>query len=393
MTTQDRSIPARIIVLGFVGLNAVVVLAVIAFGIRSLAPPTIEEFLIFFPWFLSSIVYSGLAVLIIFRQPRHVIGWLFVVIGFLNAFAFFGIVAGDYFDSSIIELPLRSEQFQYVFNFVGELIWVLAFFLPLTLMVQFFPDGRLPSRRWWPVTLATIIGILGTPMIFLVEEDGYEGSFAWLANLSEILMIIALLGSLAAVVVRFIRSRDAERLQMKWLVYTAVVGILLMLLFALFLGEDHPILSFYPPLLPSLLALAVGVAILRYHLYDIDIIIRRTLVYGVVTLALIAIYFGTVVILQQLFSGITEQRSPLAIVISTLVVAGLFNPLRIRAQTIIDRRFYRKKYQAEQVLSQFAVAARDEVDLDKLTAELLEVIQETMQPESVSLSLISDDRE
>jgi hypothetical protein len=230
-------------------------------------------------------------------------------------------------------------------------------------------------------------------MIFLVEEDGYEGSFAWLANLSEILMIIALLGSLAAVVVRFIRSRDAERLQMKWLVYTAVVGILLMLLFALFLGEDHPILSFYPPLLPSLLALAVGVAILRYHLYDIDIIIRRTLVYRVVTLALIAIYFGTVVILQQLFSGITEQRSPLAIVISTLVVAGLFNPLRIRAQTVIDRRFYRKKYQAEQVLSQFAVAARDEVDLDKLTAELLEVIQETMQPESVSLSLISDDRE
>ena len=179
---------------------------------------------------------------------------------------------------------------------------------------------------------------------------------------------------------------------MKWLVYTAVVGVILMFLFVLVLGDDHPILGFYTTFLPSLLAISVGIAILRYHLYDIDIIIRRTLVYSVVTLALIAVYFGSVVLLQQLFAGITEQRSPLAIVISTLLIAALFNPLRRRVQELIDRRFFRKKYQAEQVLSQFATAARDEVDLDTLTGELLEVIRETIQPESVSLLLISDDR-
>ncbi len=377
--------------LGFVGLNAVLLLAAIAIGLGSLSSTLVDEYLFAFSWILTSIVYSGLAVLIIFRQPRHTVGWLFVVIGFLNALTFFGIVLGDYLESSIIELPLRSEQAQIVFKIIGELIWILGLFLPLTLMVQFFPDGRLPSRRWWPITLATIIGMLGVAIEFAVEEAGYAGSFAWLADFS-FFMVIAIFGSLAAVLVRFIRSRDTERLQMKWLVYTAVVGVILMFLFVLVLGDDHPILGFYTTFLPSLLAISVGIAILRYHLYDIDIIIRRTLVYSVVTLALIAVYFGSVVLLQQLFAGITEQRSPLAIVISTLLIAALFNPLRRRVQELIDRRFFRKKYQAEQVLSQFATAARDEVDLDTLTGELLEVIRETIQPESVSLLLISDDR-
>ena len=378
--------------LGFVGLNAVILLAAIAIGIGLLSSTLVDEYLFAFSWILTSFVYSGLAVLIIFRQPRHTVGWLFVVIGFLNALTFFGIVLGDYLESSIIELPLRSEQAQIVFKIIGELIWILGLFLPLTLMVQFFPDGRLPSRRWWPITLATIIGILSMAMEFAVEEAGYAGSFAWLAGYSVIFMPIAIFGSLAAVLVRFFRSRDTERLQMKWLVYTAVVGVILMFLFVGVLDDDNPILGFYTTFLPSLLAISVGIAILRYHLYDIDIIIRRTLVYSVVTLALIAVYFGSVVLLQQLFAGITEQRSPLAIVISTLLIAALFNPLRRRVQELIDRRFFRKKYQAEQVLSQFATAARDEVDLDTLTGELLEVIRETIQPESVSLLLISDDR-
>ena len=391
MTTQDKSVAARRIVLGVVGLNALIILAAIMISIRLPASPSAEEYVFAYSWALTSIVYSGLAVLIIFRQPRHTVGWLFAVIGFLNAATLFGIIAAEYLESSIFELPLRSEQAQIMYKIITELIWILGLFLPLTLMLQFFPDGRLPSRRWWPITLATIIGFLSLAIEFAVEEAGYAGSLAWLADLSIIFMPIGILGSLAAVLVRFIRSQDAERLQMKWLVYTAVVGVLLMFLFVFVLGEDNPILGFYTTLLPSLLAIAVGIAILRYHLYDIDIIIRRTLQYGIVTGLLALVYFGLVVIFQSLFVAIGDTESSIFIVISTLFVAGLFNPLRVRVQKAIDRRFYRKKYQAEQVLSQFATAARDEVDLDKLTGELLEVIRETMQPENVSLLLISDD--
>jgi hypothetical protein len=178
---------------------------------------------------------------------------------------------------------------------------------------------------------------------------------------------------------------------MKWLVYTAVVGVLLMFLFVAVLGDDSPLLGIYTTLLPSLLAIAVGIAILQYRLYDIDVIIRRTLQYGIVTSLLILAYFGLVVIFQYFFVTIGNTESSIFIVFSTLVVAALFNPLRIRVQKTVDRRFYRNKYQAEQVLSQFAATARDEVDLDKLTGELLEVVGDTMQPESVSLLLISDD--
>jgi hypothetical protein len=392
MTTQDRSVTARRIVLGFVGLNAAIILAAIVISICLPPLPSAEEYVFAYSWILTSIVYSGLAVLIIFRQPRHTVGWLFAVIGFLNATTLFGIITAEYLELSIFELPLRSEQAQIMYKIITELIWILGLFLPLTLMLQFFPDGRLPSRRWWPITLATILGFLSLAVEFAVEEAGYAGPFAWLADLAVIFMLIGILGSLAAVLLRFIRSQDTERLQMKWLVYTAVVGVLLMFLFVFVLDEDNPILGFYTTLLPSLLAIAVGIAILRHRLYDIDIIIRRTLQYGIVTGLLALVYFGLVVIFQSLFVAIGDTESSIFIVISTLVVAGLFNPLRLRVQKAIDRRFYRKKYQAEQVLSQFATAARDEVDLDKLTGELLEVVRETMQPESVSLFLISDDR-
>jgi len=124
---------------------------------------------------------------------------------------------------------------------------------------------------------------------------------------------------------------------------------------------------------------------MRYRLYDIDIIIRRTLVYSLVTLALLAVYFSSIVLLQRLFTGVTGQQSPLAIVISTLLIAALFNPLRQRVQSIIDRRFFRKKYDAQQVLEQFGRTARDETDRELLTAELARVLQDTIQPEHLSI--------
>jgi hypothetical protein len=162
--------------------------------------------------------------------------------------------------------------------------------------------------------------------------------------------------------------------------------------------------SFYPPIFDGWfylielsifwfgLPIVLGLAIFKYRLYDIDIIIQRTLQYSFLTGLLVLIYFGSVVLLQSLVDNITGEQSPMVIVISTLAIAALFNPLRMRTQDIIDRRFYRRKYDAERALAQFAAEARDEVDMEKLTTALMGVVEETLQPEDASLWLISTRR-
>ncbi len=197
-------------------------------------------------------------------------------------------------------------------------------------------------------------------------------------------------GSLAALVVRFVRSSGTERTQTKWLVYTAVVILLPMLLLSL-IKSLPSIVSLLFASAPAILSLAIGIAILRHRLWDIDIIIRRTLIYSVLTGILAAVYFGSVVLMQQLFRSLTGQTSDLAIVISTLTIAALFTPLRRRIQNTIDRRFYRRKYDAEQTLARFNQTLRDEVDIDTLKAQLVSVVNDTMQPTKIALWMASTD--
>ena len=383
MTSFSRRISIRQTALAIAGLNFFLIVTAWLF----LAGRIPDLFPDFVPFVISSVVYSLLAMLILSRHPLHIIGWLFVVISFMAVQGLF---------LSLIEegTQVDPDELPAIFIFLGELTWIIALFAPLTLVLQFFPDGQLPSRRWWPVPVVTVLAMLGLAAGFALSGVAQAKEFLKpLGVLESIFMVFAILGSLAAVVVRFLRSRGAERLQMKWLVYTAGVGIILMLLFSILLDEDNPFLGFFTMSLPILLAVTVAVAILRYRLYNIDIIIRRTLQYTIITAVLALIYFGLVVILQALFAAVGDIQSPIFIVLSTLVIAGLFNPVRIRVQNAVDRRFYRQKYRAEQALAQFAVAARDEVDLDRLAAVLLDVVEETMRPERASLTLFVKKKE
>ena len=194
-------------------------------------------------------------------------------------------------------------------------------------------------------------------------------------------------------------STPLERQQIKWILFGVLTYVLGVVVWALVFGRALQIPAGELRLLAMLgawfsdlftllvLPVAITIAIMRYRLWDIDLVIRRTLQYGLLTGLLALVYFGSVILLQSIVENFTGEQSPLVIVLSTLVIAALFNPLRSRVQDFIDRRFYRKKYNAEQALVQFAATARDEVDMDKLSATLLRVVEETMQPEGASLWL------
>jgi len=240
---------------------------------------------------------------------------------------------------------------------------------------------RHPKLALIPVLLGLLVFIAVIPLHIAV--------LGWLGTLAMVL----------ASIISFIHSaftqRDAvSRAQLRWAIGGLVLGLALFLLnFPMAFGLiTDPFLIALFNILPrfglAVIGVGLAVAILRYRLYDIDVIIRKTVQYGVVTALLALVYFGLVVLLQTLFGRATGEQSPVIIVISTLAIAALFTPLRRRVQDGIDRRFFRKKYDAQQVLADFARTARDETDLDALLAELERVVGETMQPEGVSVWLV-----
>jgi hypothetical protein len=223
--------------------------------------------------------------------------------------------------------------------------------------------------------------------------EALGGILRLVGTVSSVLLLVTVLASVIAIVLRFLRSGGDERRQIKWVAYAGAVV-------ALCLIVQLTVLTVLPEtgllvevlnlgLVVSLtgVPLAAGVAILKYRLYEIDTIINRTLVYGVLTALLALVYVGNVVVLQTLFRTLTGGDSQLAVVASTLVIAALFNPLRRRIQTLVDRRFYRRKYDAAKTLEAFSARLRDETDLDRLGEELVSAVRETVQPAHVSLWL------
>jgi hypothetical protein len=270
---------------------------------------------------------------------------------------------------------------------VGEISALISTML-LILWFFVFPDGRfVPRRMRWLYLL-----VMTTQVWRILQPEAYQQSFA-------LLVPVIFGGILIAQVFCYRHAGVAQRQQIKWVVFGIVAGTLPLVLFGLYASA---VLSNQPPLAQAIgvsfwggwlwyfflfiLPVSLTFAILRSRLFDIDVIIRKTLVYSVLTALLAMIYFGGVVLVQQLTRSITSS-SDLAIVVSTLVIAALFFPLQRRVQNAIDRRFYRRKYDAQKVLEQFAATVRDEVELDKLTAELINVVNETMQPKSVSVWL------
>jgi hypothetical protein len=275
-------------------------------------------------------------------------------------------------------LPVRGVQI------VGEICSVLFFVL--------FPGGRFVPRwtRW--LAIAFIAFLISRDLL----PDLYARSPA-LDGVSEWVFLGFVLSLVWSQIYRYRRvSSEAQRRQTRWVVFgttLAVVGTLpfqLPLDFSLVDGDTPFVLLLLEmgfALSMLLVPLSISVAVLRSRLFDVDVLINRTLVYGSLTAMLVALYFGGIVVLQRVFVVLTGQRYTLAVVASTLLIAALFTPFRHRVQSFIDRRFYRSKYDARKTLERFSATLRDEADLDALSDDLVGVVRETMQPAHVSLWL------
>jgi hypothetical protein len=337
------------------------------------------------------------------RRPHNPIGWIFCGMSLLLIVAMF---SGSYAEYSLVVAP-GSLPWATSAAWVGNWIWPVAL-VPIGFFLLLFPDGRLPSRRWvivawlqsaallgWFVSQAFVPGpLVNSGYEFVLNPYGVEslgGVLKVLGAISGILLIGSVLASAISIVVRFYRSRGDVRRQIKWVAYAGtlvIIVVILQVIIETVLPEGDTLtdvlnLTFVTSL--TSVPIAAGIAILRYRLYDIDLLINRTLVYGLLTMSLILAYIGSVVILQGTFRSLTGSESQLAVVASTLAVAALFNRLRWRIQAFIDRRFYRRKYDSRKILEAFSATLRDETDLEALNGELVGVVRETMQPAHVSL--------
>ena len=357
-------------------------------------------------WRAQAILSSGLigapilGGLIASRRPENPYGWLWLIFGISSALAAFAQVYAAY---ALVAEPGSLPAPRIVGMQVAGVGWfVFVTLLPLLLLL--FPTGRPPSRRWrfvvWAVVVAAAVLLTAGPFLpgvggFAPVENplGVGGTvgeaITILVFAAAMVIFAAIVLSALSLVFRYRSAGGLERQQLKWFAYAGV----------LFAGQGISQFFYEPPgawdalteTVPLVvLYLAVGVAILRYRLYDIDVLINRTLVYGALTASLVLMYFGGVVMLQSIFRALTGQESQLAVVASTLAIAALFNPLRRRIQSFIDRHFYRRKYDARKTLEAFSAKLRDETNLDTLNNHLVEVVRETMQPAHVSLWLRPD---
>jgi hypothetical protein len=347
---------------------------------------------------LASVLYV-LGAVIVWRHPGNPIGWLwcampmvFAIDLFSFGYAYYGLIAHPG------SLPGAGAMLIWQSWTGGSFVIFLAM-----LLILYFPDGRPLSPRWgrlaWMAAGALCVYLPldalepGPLQVFPFLNNPIGASQSmWailgpLRSIAILLEVVILLAAVFSLLLRLRRAQGDERQQIKWIIYAAAYFAITLAL--VFYGESRStetVLRVATVLhvvsLAGLVA-ATAIAIFKYRLYDIDIIINKTLVYGALTGALALVYFASVVLLQRIFPA----ESPVAIVLSTLAIAALFSPLRRRIQNAIDKRFYRRKYDAQRTLAAFSAQMRDEVELEQLSEALLSVVDETMQPAHVSLWL------
>jgi hypothetical protein len=349
------------------------------------------------------LVFAALGVLIAASRPQNRIGWMFAAIGFLLLFVGF---AAEYALYGLYTNPGALPAGAFM-AWASIWPWLIGAGL-IVLLVLLLPDGRLASRRWrplaWFVVADTAIMALsaavllwsfqGLQLLGDLESKTLSPVAEQIIVIGFPLLLVMLLPATASMVLRFHRARGDERQQLKWVAYGA--GVLVMSQ-VFTVGSDVTgvrLSSTSSQLIDTIglvaVPVVVSIAILRHRLYDIDLIIHRTLVYGGLTALLALVYLGGVVGVGGLVRGLTgQERNNLVVAASTLAVAGLFRPARSRIQRFIDRRFYRSKYDAQQTLADFSAKMRDEIDLDSLTSEMTAVVRDTVQPTHVSLWLRS----
>jgi hypothetical protein len=355
-----------------------------------------SEATIYYFWLETSMVtigYSTVGAIVASRLPESPIGWLFCAIAFI-----FGVdhLSAEYAAYALLE-PTRSLPAGEVCAWLTSWVWVFGFGLVVYLDLL-FPNGRLPSTRWRWFARFTAIALLPAAILAalspglitsstLINPLGIEGLPNATMPVQAFMYALIVVGA-SSMLARLRHAGRIERQQIKWFAYATVVisGVILK-------NVVYPPTSvtwvWWVGLILTTVGVvsspvAMGIAILRYRLYQIDIIINRTLVYGPLTAMLVALYVVGIVVLQRLFVVLTGEQSTLAVVASTLVIAALFTPFRRRIQSVVDRRFYRRKYDARKTLEAFSAKLRDETDLDALSDDLVGVIRETMQPAHVT---------
>jgi hypothetical protein len=355
---------------------------------------------------LSAVLYSTVGAIVASRRAENPVGWLFCLLGLAFSIG-----------HSSSQYAIYTQLTQPDLLPAGQaLAWISSWILPPIIGLQvfsflLFPTGRLPSRRWmwlaWLAVASSIVGTISSAFSFGTNAGlcpvqnplGIEG----FSNVYEAVLTFLTLLVVAAGFSPFTRLRRAggvERQQIKWFAYAAAATLSGVVLASMipnsvdtppwFEWTGYALLIATTPAIP----VSIGIAILRYRLYDIDLIINRILVYGALSVTLALLYFSGVTLTQITFRVITgqEQQPQLVIVASTLMIAVLFNPLRHRMQEFRDQRFYRRKYDAAKTLEQFSSKLRDETDLNALSGDILAVVRETMQPEHVSLWLREPER-
>ena len=357
-----------------------------------------------FGYWLLFVAFATVGALVASRQPKNAIGWIFCWLGLSFSL---GSASEEY---ALYALVTEADSLPWA----ERMVWLTAWFGGPIIFALFalgfllFPDGRLPSRRWRPVVWIELVAVIclvafafepgplgNLGLVRVTNPFGIQGASALLGTMSWVGFFITLAVAVAggiSLVVRFRRAQGVERQQIKWFAFS---GIVFCAVFAaapfLWSLPKSPATAWIWPVLflagASTVPAAVGIAILRHRLYDVDLLINRALVYGPLTATLALTYLGSVVALQYVLRALTGQESQLAVVASTLAIAALFVPLRRRVQGLVDRRFYRRKYDAAKTLEAFNARLRDETNLEVLSEDLVGVAMGTVQPEHVSLWL------